>query len=258
MKSSTPLFLPASKALLKQARKLHQSGERKESGRFIAEGIKVVKELLASRLETVAVLGFEEELEELHELYPQGFYHTVNSKDLDYISGLKTPNKVAAVAVQPSPVPFTDLISESCLLLDHISDPGNMGTIIRTAEWFGVRNIICSFDSADCWSPKVVQSSMGSLFRSHLVYADLKEVVNSILLKGTLRLLGASLDGSKLTSDKSLPFALVIGSESHGISSELLEMLPEKVKIPGSPDAKTESLNAAVACGIILHSLAKK
>lgn len=258
MMFDAPLFPPATRSQMKQARMLQQVSERRETGLFVAEGIKVVTELLNSNIKVSAVLGLDDALSELSQQHSGDFYFSVKQRDLEYMSGLKSPNRVLALAFQP--VHQTDpLLSDtSFLLLDHISDPGNMGTIIRTAEWFGIQNIFCSPESADCWSPKVVQSAMGSLFRTKIFYTSLTAVVASAIHAGSHRVIGASLEGGELNAGNKKPFVLVIGSESHGISQELLDMIPEKVLIPKSPSAGTESLNAAVACGILLFSLGGK
>ncbi len=258
MMSSHALFPPATRALMKQARMLQQTSERRETGMFVAEGMKIVRELLKSPVRIVAVLGLEEALGELSDFHPADFYYSVKPKDLEYISGLKTPNKVLALAAQPDVNHENPLPVSSCLLLDRIADPGNMGTIIRTAEWFGVHYIFCSEDCVDCWSPKVVQSAMGSLFRTTVVYNNLTKVISDLSGNGGHRIIGASLEGGKMVATDKQPFALVVGSESHGIGQELLDMIPEKVLIPKNPDAETESLNAAVACGILLFSLCGK
>jgi RNA methyltransferase, TrmH family len=240
---------------MKQARMLQQVSERRESGLFVAEGVKVVKELLNSKIRVSAIMGSEEALSELRNVHSGDFYFSVKPRDLEYMSGLKTPNGVLAVAFQPERESGNVIPDSSCLMLDHIADPGNMGTIIRTAEWFGIKHIICSPESVDCWSPKVVQSAMGSLFRTTIIYSQLTGVLSSMIQSGSHRIIGASLGGGEMKKSGTRPFALVIGSESHGISQELLDMIPEKVLIPKSKSAETESLNAAVACGILLYSL---
>jgi TrmH family RNA methyltransferase len=144
----------------------------------------------------------------------------------------------------------TSFISKKQILLDGISDPGNMGTILRTADWFGFDEIICSEDTVELYNPKVVQSTMGSLFRVKVIYTDLPKYIESIAEKG-FAIAGADLDGVN-AFEYQFPekTALVIGSESHGIRPNVESLLTQKVHIPGSGNA--ESLNAGIAAGILL------
>jgi TrmH family RNA methyltransferase len=137
------------------------------------------------------------------------------------------------------------------LVLDGIQDPGNLGTIIRTADWFGVRHIICGVGTADCYNPKVIQSTMGSIFRVSLFYEDL----NSFLARNRgITIAATSLDGEPLRpSEKWESLFLVIGNESQGVQKEILDMADRKILIPRTGHG--ESLNAAVATGIVLYEL---
>jgi TrmH family RNA methyltransferase len=146
---------------------------------------------------------------------------------------------------------LTDLKNNFSLMLDEIQDPGNMGTIIRTADWFGIKNIICSNECADCYNPKVVQASMGSLGRVNIIYTQLEEFIHEN--KG-ISIYAATLTGKHLSSFTKLKEGIIlIGNESKGVKENLLRLAAEQITIPKYGEA--ESLNAGVAAGIILSHI---
>jgi TrmH family RNA methyltransferase len=175
----------------------------------------------------------------------------IEEKDLERISQLKTPNKALAVVKKfetPSAMKAKGTVS---LVMDTIQDPGNMGTIIRIADWFGVEQIICSDESADIYNPKVVQSTMGSITRVKVLYTDL---INWVSQQRDIRIYAAALEGRDVTAmDKITEGIIIIGNESKGISPALFKLANVKIHIPQK--GKAESLNAAVATGIILSHL---
>jgi RNA methyltransferase, TrmH family len=157
---------------------------------------------------------------------------------------------VAIVHQKPKPERLSHENEVLTLILDGISDPGNLGTIIRTAEWYGIKNIYCSENTAEFYNPKVISSTKGSFCRVNLHYLNLSEFIKEI----NKPILGAFLEGKNVREIKpSEPMALIVGSESFGISSELSKYVSQKITIPRIGSA--ESLNAAVACGIILDRL---
>jgi TrmH family RNA methyltransferase len=169
---------------------------------------------------------------------------------LEKISALSTPNQVLAVfkKAKETAIPIKGKIT---LLLDTIQDPGNLGTIIRIADWFGVSGIVCSVNSVDVYSPKVVQSTMGSIARVNIIYTDLKEW---LLRNKQVKIYAAALKGEYINAIKNIDEAIIIiGNESKGISDELLQIANKKITIPKIGEA--ESLNAAVATGIILSHI---
>jgi RNA methyltransferase, TrmH family len=168
---------------------------------------------------------------------------------LEKISTLQTPNKVLAIVEQPKfEADFSKL--SLYLYLDNIKDPGNLGTIIRTAEWFGLSHIFLSPECVEYYNPKVVQSSMGSIFRMQLTNISLLDLQREVQPKATY---GAVLGGNVVEGMHwETPCILVIGSESHGIGTENKKHLTEGISI--SAYGQTESLNAAIACGILLYS----
>lgn len=227
----------------KQVNSLKQRKFRLQNNYFVVEGVKMLEELLLSNYEVVSIyatenwrsknLGVDCEL--------------VSEKELVSISSLKNPNEVLAV-VKMKEKPMTDISSQLTIVLDKLQDPGNLGTIIRTADWFGVKNIVCSTDSVDVYNPKVIQASMGSFFRVNIVYTSLKEFFTT---NSDLTVYGALLSGKNVYK-KSLNrkgAVLMLGNESKGISDELVPFIQEQLFIPNY--GKAESLNVASATAIL-------
>jgi len=248
--------------MLSQAQKkfltsLKQKKYRKEHGVFVSEGLKIVRELLQSELEVTGVYGTSEGIDSLQDVLDRAkTVFTISASDLERISNLKTPNQVFAVAKQPQQVctpHSTD--SKLTLALDSIQDPGNLGTIIRTADWFGIRNVLCSHSTADIFSPKVVQASMGSFLRVNVVYTNLADYFSKFYLH--THIFGTFPEGNSIFSEAIPENAfLVIGNESVGISPDLVPFIRRRLTIPGSSHLRSvtgaESLNASVAAGIIM------
>ncbi|MBM3439976.1 MAG: RNA methyltransferase [Bacteroidetes bacterium] len=239
-----------SKNEIKDIQSLGHKKSRDAGGLFVAEGPKLVEELLAARSADIVCIYALEEWAEGHK--PLNVpVKTITATELERISQLTTPHEVLAV-VKQFKLPAKQWKEGWTLLLDGIHDPGNLGTIIRLADWFGIRQIICSEDTADCYNPKVVQASMGSIARVHIYY----EAAEAILQTAKLPVYAASLDGKDLRKMR-FPEAgiLLIGNEASGISAGLLAQVQEKIMIPRIGSA--ESLNAAVATGILLWELRK-
>jgi len=241
-----------SKKIVKYIQSLSHKKFRDEEGVFIAEGPKVVSEFLSAEIIECKIVCAEKEwLFEnkilLKNIDPTNIFET-DEHWLKSISLLKTPNKVVAVFTKKPAVENQNLHGKISLMLDDLQDPGNMGTIIRIADWFAVENIICSEHSVDCYNPKVVQSTMGSLFRVNLIYTDL----NLFMKKNKpIPFYAASLSGiSVFKLPKITEGIFLIGNESKGLSEEILKSASQKITIPKAGHA--ESLNAAVATGIIL------
>lgn len=219
---------------------LNRSLKRNEHGLFVVEGLKNVNELIRSEI-TIEEIFALEGTELKHEFSP------ISKKDLDRISFLKQPNQVLALAK----IPVTTKIDldKTMLIIDDVKDPGNLGTIIRTADWFGINQIVCSTESVDLYNPKVVMSTMGSIFRVNVSYKNLED----FLPKLTIPIYGALLDGYNIYDTKfEKESALFLGSESHGISKKLIPLVTHKTTIPGSGNA--ESLNLGIATGIFCSS----
>jgi TrmH family RNA methyltransferase len=239
----------------KYIQSLHHKKFRDENSVFIAEGPKLVAELLDSRefacLQLFALPEWLSSNEKMLKQYSGLEIFTVKDFELEKISLLTASNNVLAVfkkKVQAVPV---DINGKITLVLDTIQDPGNLGTIIRTADWFGIENIICSPACADMYNPKVVQSTMGSLARVNIFYTELEEWLHK---NKKIKKYASALDGKNINQLKNIKEAIIIiGNEGKGISDAVMHAVDEKITIPKTGDA--ESLNAAVATGIILSQL---
>lgn len=234
-----------SKKVLKDIQSLGLKKFREETGLFIAEGPKIVEELAQLVPEGIEAIYATSEFKPKSAIER---LQLVEAADLTRISQLKTPNQVVAVLRQfESKTPVVD---NWILYLDTIQDPGNFGTIIRIADWFGVQHVVCSQGCADLYNPKVVQSTMASIARVN-VYYDKDE---SWLKEQQTSIYAASLHGKPLQNfAKNRSGILLIGNESKGIRKEFLELSTEHITI--SRRGEAESLNAAVATGILLSHL---
>lgn len=239
------------KNTIKQIASLRQQKFRKELGLFVVEGRKMVEELLRSHFETVGLYATEAFLAD----YPSFTDAEITSKvQMDQMSGQDTPPGILAVVRIPEQGAIKTA-SPYVLALDGIANPGNMGTLIRTAEWFGIKDVVCSSDCVELWSPKTVQATMGSLFRVNVWKTDLPAYLRKAKDEDKA-VYGALLDGEDLFQIKAKPKGIiVIGSESHGIRAEVLSCITRPVTIPRVGDSATESLNAAVAGAVIIAEL---
>lgn len=226
---------------------------RDADGVFVAEGPKIVNELLYSdRLQLIQCFATENWIlshDEIVKGKKELFFKT-DENELERISFHSTPNQVLAIFTKPV---FKPMIKPEgiTILLETIQDPGNLGTIIRTADWFGIKQIVCSMDTVDVFNPKVVQSAMGSLIRVEMIYTDLEEYIQS---NREIPLYASSLEGEDLYQKLPLSNALLLmGNESRGISLRLDALAAKKIRIPRLGGA--ESLNVAVATGILLSHI---
>jgi TrmH family RNA methyltransferase len=216
---------------------------------FIAEGPKLVGELLnADNCKVLQVYALDEWT---HNAKTNAEIIRITADELQKISQLTTANQVLAIAKKIGWNDEPDIIGNVSLVLDDIQDPGNMGTILRLADWFGIKNIFCSTGCADIYNPKVVQASMGSLTRVRVDYTDLVPLFND---NKDIRVYATVLNGRDVTKMEKLHEGFIlIGNESKGIREELVKLANVQITIPGK--GKAESLNAAVATGIILSHL---
>ncbi|MFH4964913.1 RNA methyltransferase [Gaetbulibacter sp. M235] len=237
-----------SKNQIKLITSLKQKKYRLQHGLFVVEGVKTINELLQSDFEldilyTTEPFNIDAKKEEL-----------ISEDDLKRISFLTTPNKALAIfkIPQSKPIDFSELI----VALDDVRDPGNLGTIIRLCDWFGVKSLVCSQETVDCFNPKVIQATMGSITRVNVSYLDLIEFLKEtdVLSYGTF-MEGKSVYSTKL-SNKGI---LVLGNEANGISKEIESLISEKLSIPrfGNLQA-TESLNVATATAIFLSEFKRR
>ena len=241
------------KNTIKQIASLRQQKFRKELGLFVVEGRKMAEELLHSDFETVGLYATEAFLKE----YPTfTTAEAVSEVQMQQMSGFDTPPGILAVVRIPKQ---GDIKTQSryVLALDGIANPGNMGTLLRTAEWFGIRDVVCSSDCVELWNPKVVQATMGSLFRVKVWSTDLAEFLRKMQDEGKA-VYGALLEGKNLFQLKERPDGIiVVGSESHGIRAGVLPCITHPITIPRRENSITESLNAAVAGAIIMAEMTR-
>ena len=240
------------KSKVKYIQSLGQKKFREQEGLFIAEGPKIVKELLEAGTANIKELyAIKEWIIENEELLRKTDVIEITEIELDRISQLTTPNKVVAVIKQFNADAKIITKDKITLALETIQDPGNLGTIIRIADWFGIEQVVCSDDCADVYNPKVVQATMGSIARVKIVYINLEEW----LADQDVRIYATTLEGQDITAMKKIQEGIiVVGNESKGISAEILKFADTKITIPQK--GKAESLNAAVATGIILSHIA--
>ena len=245
------------KSEVKYIQSLQHKKFRDEHGAFIAEGPKVVIELLQQNIFECEQLycnanGLESLSDKIKKQYKEQTI-IVEDFELEKISAMSTANNMLAVFIKKPVLQSTNISHKLTLFLDDIQDPGNLGTIIRTADWFGIETIFCSNATADCYNPKVVQSTMASLGRVTVLYGN---IVEELKKHSNIKKYAAVLAGEKLENFQEIKEGiLVIGNESKGISPAVMELIDERITIPKIGVA--ESLNAAVATGIILYTLTK-
>ncbi|KGL58644.1 TrmH family RNA methyltransferase [Polaribacter sp. Hel1_85] len=233
-----------SKNQFKLITSLSQKKYRQKHKLFIAEGIKVVQELLNSSLEVETLFCTDDFSTNISD---ENIVR-ISETDLKKISNLKTPNKVLGLFKFPDEKAFKN--KGLVIALDAINDPGNLGTIIRLCDWFGVEELICSKDTVDCFNQKVVQASMGSLTRISIRYVDLAEYLSATNLPTFI----ADMDGENVYKTN-LPKEgiLIMGNEANGVSNEIKKLITNKISIPRFGEIQeTESLNVATATAILL------
>jgi len=228
-------------AEIKQIRSLREKKFRDAYGLFVVEGEKMVQEALTSVFEVVRVWRREE----------------IGDAAMERISQLSSPSPVLAVVSRPEPAGIV-LPRSLCLGLDGIRDPGNLGTILRIADWFGVETVFASDDCVDLYNPKVIQSSMGSIFRVRVVTADLPDLARRFRAAG-MRVYGTFLDGNDLYRETLRPEGLVVmGNEAAGIRPEVAAEVDARLLIPSFGRSGAESLNVAAATAVTLSEFRRR
>ncbi|MBD1431327.1 RNA methyltransferase [Sphingobacterium sp. DN00404] len=244
-----------SKAQISLITSLQHKKFRKQHGLFIVEGVKSVLEFLSSDYQVHSLYTTAEARTKMGNLPQKLKCIAVSTAEFQKISGLTNPQGVLALVHLPPSEGFnwTILRQQHTLLLDDIQDPGNLGTIIRTAEWFGINNIICSMGTVDAFNPKVVQATMGSLARVKIYYTPLADFID----QSEMPTFGALLDGKSIYKTDFGDAALIImGNEGNGISDEIVEKVDHPITIPRIGQA--ESLNVAVATTIFCSEIARQ
>jgi len=238
-------------------RSLRDRKARQEHGLFVAEGEKLVDDLITSGLK-------------VQRIYPTAKYNgplkqhplsqEIRESDMERITAFKTPSPICAVFAMPEAEDEKNFIpkAEWILALDGISDPGNLGTLLRTAEWFGMFRVVCSADSVDAFNPKCVQASMGSAGRVKILYTDLPSFLHR--MPAHIPIFGADMEGQSIYKVP-VPSAgiLVLGSEGQGLRPEIRNQIKTWISIPrGHTGSRPESLNVAIAGSILISELCKK
>ena len=227
---------------------------RDRDGVFLAEGEKSVLEFINSKFHVQAVYVTEKFINNYRSILEQKYieFDTISENTLISIGTYQTNNAAIAIVSKPAEKPFNLSFKGYALALDHINDPGNLGTIIRIADWYGITTLLLSADTTDIYNPKVVNSSKGSLSRVEVFYVDLGAVLNDY--SGTIY--SAMLNGENVHNVEFDEGGIILmGSESHGVNKELLDLADRKIAIPGVGNA--ESLNVAVATAIICDNISR-
>lgn len=223
---------------------LHQKKQRIANQLFFAEGVKCIQELVQSNFELEHLYTIQDDFEEVIAANKT----LISDSELKKISALTTPNSCLAIFKMPQEKAIIE--SGLILALDSIRDPGNLGTILRLCDWFGIEQLICSKETVDIYNPKVVQATMGSITRVNVNYVDL----NGFIAQTKLPVFGTFMDGENIYKcDLPQEGIIIMGNEANGISSELEQLVQNRLTIPRFGNLqKTESLNVATATAIIL------
>ena len=243
-----------SKSQIGFIKSLHQKKYRKENGIFIIEGIKSIIEFFPSDYQMLSVYFLPQYQSLLPKLPTNIKLFEVTNAELEKISALQAPQGILALVSIPEPaiIDKTALKSRFSLVLDGVQDPGNLGTIIRTADWFGFKDVICSANTVEVYNPKTVQATMGSLSRVRVSYHDLKDLLTDI----NMPIFGAMLNGNSIYETQWGTEGLVIlGNEGQGVSQEIINLIDRPVTIPRVGQA--ESLNVAVSAAIFCADISR-
>ena len=233
---------------IKFIKSLQKKKFRLEYKCFVVESSKNVNEILHSNYKVQQIYATESWIEKC-KIKDDISINQVNKNELQRISALKTASDVLAVVHIPLEKNYFDF-SGINIVLDDVKDPGNLGTIIRICDWFGVKNIYCSEETVDVYNPKVVQSTMGSIARVDVIYTDIKQMIQEIDIN--VKVYGAVMDGTDISQIKVNENSLIVfGNESNGISEEIKNVISERITI--SKIGEAESLNVAVSAAIILN-----
>ncbi len=238
-----------SKNEIKRIRGLHLKKGRKEAQQYIIEGEKSVREALSSNIEMVSVYVLDHAAQDL---LKEGIL--ISEKEMKQLSALSTHSPALAVMkMKSTSADYDEMSNQKVLVLDGIRDPGNLGTIIRTADWFGISSVLLSSDCVDLYNPKALQATMGSFINVDVLQGELTEMIDQLKMKNpSLRVFGAVLNGAdaKVINGSQSAGVLIIGSESHGISASVQQRCSDLITIAGK--GKAESLNASIAAAVLM------
>jgi TrmH family RNA methyltransferase len=242
---------------------LQKKKVREEAGLFVIEGDKIVREFLDAGVTLKTLIAKKEFIsglplsakEHISEIEDASY------EELKQISTLKTPhNAVAIVRIPEKKINIPEVLNHLCAALDCVQDPGNLGTIIRAAAWFGIRNIVCSPDCVDVFNPKVVQSSMGAVLHVKVFYSELKQFME-VAIQNKIAVYGTMLDGDPVYSQKLASRGVILlGNESRGISADLIPLVTDRIMIPGAGRGipGIESLNVGMAASVIFSEFQRQ
>lgn len=242
---------------------LQKKKTREEEGLYVIEGDKIVREFLASGIPMKLLVAKPEFIKSIPSAYiPKSCEIAEASfEDLRQISTMKTPHNALAVVIMPeNRLDITETLDDLCVALEYVQDPGNLGTIIRAAGWFGIRNIICSHDCVDVYNPKVIQASMGALLHVNVFYHDLKDLLKEAPGR-KISVYGAVLEGESIyESELNNKGVILLGNESKGISVDLAPYITDRIMIPGFSVAKPgmDSLNVGMAASIVFSEFRRR
>ncbi|PLX19629.1 MAG: RNA methyltransferase [Salinivirgaceae bacterium] len=243
---------------IKFLKSLQQKKFRNIHNEFIVEGVKMVNELIQSEFKVKAIYATDTQDLITSDTTPI----LISDKELSRISGLKSPNKVLAVVEIPEPkIKHEELKDKLSIVLENIQDPGNLGTIIRIANWYGIENILCSEDTVECYNPKVTQATMGAIFRVKVHYCDIYSLIEKAQEWQKFNVYATHLSGDNI-HDKELNNSgfIIMGNESKGISKRIKDEFISKIKLPSYPpnDDQMESLNVAIATAITVAEFRRR
>jgi TrmH family RNA methyltransferase len=242
---------------------LQKKKVRDEEGLFIIEGDKLVREFLSAKVPVKTLIAKKEFIGSLSPLMKDSIEETEDAsyEELKQISTLKTPHNALAVVHIPKRIMIPEnLFKNLCVALDVVQDPGNLGTIIRAAAWFGIGNIVCSNDCVDVYNPKVIQATMGAILHVNVYYSDLKELA-ALAYESEIPVYGTLLEGESIyTAETARKGLIILGNESKGISDELIPYVTHKIMIPGAGRAKPgiDSLNVGMAASVVFSEFHRK
>jgi rRNA methylases len=241
---------------------LQKKKVRDEEKLFVIEGDKIVREFLEAKVMVKTLVALPEFLNSLTLFHKQGIGEIipVTENNLKKISSLKTPHNALAVISMIEPIiDPDDLRKELIIALDCVQDPGNLGTIIRSAAWFGIKNIYCSRDCADIYNPKVIQASMGAILHVNVIYISLHDLLKAARDEN-IKIYGALMEGASIYSYKLGSSGIILlGNESKGISEGLLPYITDRIMIPKLSEARQgiDSLNVSMAASVILSEFTR-
>ena len=242
---------------------LQKKKAREKEGLFVIEGEKLVKEFLMAKIAIKMLIAKKEFIDSLTSEMKR-YAHDIEEasyEELKHLSTLKTPNRaLALVTIQNKILDEREIFKGLTVALDCIQDPGNLGTIIRAAAWFGIKNIVCSPDCADVYNPKVIQAGMGAVLHVNIYFYDLKKLF-ALAGDKMIPVFGTVLDGESIYTHKlGIQGIILLGNESKGISRELVPFITERISIPGSGNSRPgiDSLNVGMAAAIVFSEFSRK